>query len=84
MKTYTVYDICTDSVRTNEVPYLPDRYKEGENPDPKRWKANFRCALKSLDDVLEVGTNGRSKGNDAYRMFQFLEEKKKPMKSSSK
>nr|WPR17913.1 IRF2 [Azumapecten farreri] len=56
------------------------RHRKNQSPNPKRWKANFRCALHSLGDVIEVKTEGTTRGNNAYRVFKFLEEKKKPLK----
>ncbi|XP_021363371.1 interferon regulatory factor 1-like [Mizuhopecten yessoensis] len=56
------------------------RHRKDQSPNPKRWKANFRCALHSLGDVEEVKTEGTTRGNNAYRVFKFLEEKKKPLK----
>ncbi|XP_048758054.2 interferon regulatory factor 2 isoform X2 [Ostrea edulis] len=47
--------------------------------NPKKWKANFRCALNSLQNVMEVKNLGESKGAHAYRVYQFLlEEETKP------
>ena len=43
-----------------------------ENICPKRWKANFRCALKSLNDVVELQCCGQTRGKDAYRIYKFL------------
>lgn len=40
---------------------------------PKRWKANFRCALKSLSDVVELQCCGQTRGKDAFRVYKFLE-----------
>ncbi|XP_033744708.1 interferon regulatory factor 1-like [Pecten maximus] len=58
------------------------RYTKDQNPNPKRWKANFRCALNSLGDVKEIKTEGTTRGNNAYRLFEFLEEKRKTIKRS--
>ncbi|XP_069124946.1 interferon regulatory factor 1-like isoform X2 [Argopecten irradians] len=56
------------------------RHTRDQPPNPKRWKANFRCALNSLSDVIEVKAKGTTKGNNAYRVFKFLDEKKKSVK----
>ncbi|KAL5018867.1 hypothetical protein ScPMuIL_004589 [Solemya velum] len=48
--------------------------------DHKKWKANFRCALNSLPDLTERREMGISKGSNAYKVFQFLDEKTRPSK----
>lgn len=49
------------------------RYKAGEKePDPKTWKANFRCAMNSLPDVEEVKDQSRNKGSSAVRVYRML------------
>ncbi|XP_048758051.2 interferon regulatory factor 1-like isoform X2 [Ostrea edulis] len=52
------------------------KFVDGDEPDPKRWKANFRCALNSLPDVRQLKDQGQRKGKDAYKVYQFLNEKK--------
>ena len=47
--------------------------------NPKIWKANFRCAINSLPDILEVKGQGKSKGNDAFKIYKLIPKKaKKP------
>lgn len=53
---------------------------DGDDPDPKRWKANFRCALNSLPDVEELKDRGLRKGNNAFKIYKFLDEKKMKLK----
>ena len=53
--------------------YLPGR----DEPDPKRWKANFRCALNSLTDVLEVKDSSQKRGREAFKVYEFLPQIKK-------
>ncbi|XP_069055288.1 interferon regulatory factor 1 isoform X1 [Pleurodeles waltl] len=49
------------------------RYKVGEKaPDPKTWKANFRCAMNSLPDIKEVKDKSINKGSSAVRVYQML------------
>lgn len=49
------------------------RYKIGEKePDPKTWKANFRCAMNSLPDIEEVKDQSRNKGSSAVRVYRML------------
>lgn len=52
---------------------LLGRYKAGEKePDPKTWKANFRCAMNSLPDIEEVKDQSRNKGSSAVRVYRML------------
>lgn len=49
------------------------RYRPGKDkPDPKTWKANFRCALNSLPDICELQEHSRKRGNNAYRVYRML------------
>ncbi|XP_060924818.1 interferon regulatory factor 1-like [Limanda limanda] len=49
------------------------RYHPGEDkPDPKTWKANFRCALNSLPDICELREHSRKRGSNAYRVYRML------------
>lgn len=52
------------------------KYYDGDKPDHKRWKANFRCALNSLLDVEELKNWGVKRGNNAYKVYRFLDEKR--------
>ncbi|KAK2540621.1 Irf1 [Columba livia] len=64
------------------------RYKVGEkDPDPKTWKANFRCAMNSLPDIEEVKDKSINKGSSAVRVYRMLppltKDQKKERKSRS-
>ncbi|NXK22704.1 IRF1 factor, partial [Arenaria interpres] len=64
------------------------RYKMGEkDPDPKTWKANFRCAMNSLPDIEEVKDKSINKGSSAVRVYRMLppltKDQKKERKSKS-
>ncbi|XP_010794711.1 interferon regulatory factor 1-like [Notothenia coriiceps] len=49
------------------------RYHPGKDtPDPKTWKANFRCALNSLPDISELREHSRKRGSNAYRVYRIL------------
>ncbi|NXO71998.1 IRF1 factor, partial [Phainopepla nitens] len=63
-------------------------YKEGEkDPDPKTWKANFRCAMNSLPDIEEVKDKSINRGSSAVRVYRMLppltKHQKKERKSRS-
>ncbi|XP_007559133.1 interferon regulatory factor 1-like [Poecilia formosa] len=49
------------------------KYRPGrDKPDPKTWKANFRCALNSLPDICELREHSRKRGSNAYRVYRML------------
>ncbi|KAK1792664.1 hypothetical protein P4O66_012599, partial [Electrophorus voltai] len=61
------------------------RYKPGvDKPDPKTWKANFRCALNSLPDVQELRDKSIKKGHNAYRVYILLPNSKAPKRRKGK
>ncbi|XP_066470532.1 interferon regulatory factor 1 [Tiliqua scincoides] len=61
------------------------RYKKGEvEPDPKTWKANFRCAMNSLPDIEEVKDKSVSKGSTAVRVYRMLPASAKSQKKEKK
>uniref|UniRef100_A0A8C0XXL4 Interferon regulatory factor 2b n=1 Tax=Cyprinus carpio carpio TaxID=630221 RepID=A0A8C0XXL4_CYPCA len=48
------------------------KYQPGDKPDPKTWKANFRCAMNSLPDIEEVKDKSMKKGTNAFRVYKML------------
>nr|UOV22665.1 interferon regulatory factor 1 [Arapaima gigas] len=63
------------------------KYKVGmSNPDPKTWKANFRCAMNSLPDIVEVKDKSVNKGCGAVRVYRMLQTvaKKRDKRSRTK
>ncbi|XP_051982870.1 interferon regulatory factor 2-like [Xyrauchen texanus] len=61
------------------------KYRPGINkPDPKTWKANFRCAMNSLPDIEEVKDKSMKKGNNAFRMYRMLSASEKAVKKGKK
>lgn len=60
--------------------YLPGISK----PDPKTWKANFRCAMNSLPDIEEVKDKSIKKGNNAFRVYRMLPPSERPAKKGKK
>jgi len=51
----------------------------------KRWKANFRCALRSLPDVEEVKNYKDTVSNpslESFKVFRLLKEVPRKSKSS--
>ena len=52
---------------------LSGKYQLGiDKPDPKTWKANFRCAMNSLPDIEEVKDKSIKKGTNAFRVYKML------------
>ncbi|XP_051870785.1 interferon regulatory factor 1-like [Pristis pectinata] len=49
------------------------RFRQGiDKPEPKTWKANFRCAMNSLPDIEEVKDKSINKGSSAIRVYRML------------
>uniref|UniRef100_A0A672SP64 Interferon regulatory factor 2a n=1 Tax=Sinocyclocheilus grahami TaxID=75366 RepID=A0A672SP64_SINGR len=60
------------------------KYRPGiDKPDPKTWKANFRCAMNSLPDIEEVKDKSMKKGNNAFRMYRMLSSYEKAVKKGN-
>ena len=47
------------------------RYNASQ-PDPKRWKGNFRSTLNVRTDIIQVKHNNIKNGYGAYKTFKFL------------
>uniref|UniRef100_A0A8C6QDH9 IRF tryptophan pentad repeat domain-containing protein n=3 Tax=Nannospalax galili TaxID=1026970 RepID=A0A8C6QDH9_NANGA len=82
------WDINKDACLFRSWAIHTGRYKAGEKePDPKTWKANFRCAMNSLPDIEEVKDQSRNKGSSAVRVYRMLppltKNQKKERKSKS-
>ncbi|XP_073771074.1 interferon regulatory factor 2a isoform X2 [Danio rerio] len=55
-----------------------------DKPDPKTWKANFRCAMNSLPDIEEVKDKSMKKGSNAFRMYRMLSSSEKAVRKGRK
>ncbi|KAM7388988.1 hypothetical protein PAMP_022989 [Pampus punctatissimus] len=61
------------------------KYQPGiDRPDPKTWKANFRCAMNSLPDIEEVKDKSIKKGTNAFRVYKMLSSSERNMKKGKK
>lgn len=55
-----------------------------DKPDPKTWKANFRCAMNSLPDIEEVKDKSIKKGTNAFRVYKMLSPSERQTKRGKK
>ncbi|XDV37798.1 hypothetical protein PO909_007341, partial [Leuciscus waleckii] len=60
------------------------KYQPGDKPDPKTWKANFRCAMNSLPDIEEVKDKSIKKGTNAFRVYKMLSPSERHSKRGKK
>ncbi|XP_018558473.1 interferon regulatory factor 2 [Lates calcarifer] len=61
------------------------KYQPGvDRPDPKTWKANFRCAMNSLPDIEEVKDKSIKKGTNAFRVYKMLSSTERSLKKGKK
>ncbi|XP_071953147.1 uncharacterized protein [Antedon mediterranea] len=44
---------------------------ETDRARPKTWKANFRCAINSLPDIVEIKDLGTKRGNNAFKVYKI-------------
>lgn len=51
--------------------------------EPKRWKANFRCALNSLSDVREVKQLTQTRGKEPFKVYEFIDASDAPRSARS-
>ena len=65
---------------TVNILYLSALCLGKDHNEPKRWKANFRCALHSLKDVIALKNLSQKRGNDPFMVYELLPER--PRKSS--
>ncbi|XP_019725371.1 interferon regulatory factor 2 [Hippocampus comes] len=61
------------------------KYQPGKDrPDPKTWKANFRCAMNSLPDIEEVKDKSNKKGTNAFRVYKMLSSSERSIRKGKK
>ncbi|XP_037117109.1 interferon regulatory factor 2-like isoform X1 [Syngnathus acus] len=61
------------------------KYQPGKDkPDPKTWKANFRCAMNSLPDIEEVKDKSNKKGTNAFRVYKMLSSSERSLRKGKK
>lgn len=67
------WQVDTDAILFKSWAIHTGKYKDGvDNLDPKKWKANFRCAMNSLPDVEEVKCKSVNKGQQAVRVYRMV------------
>ena len=47
------------------------KYRSGDQPDPSTWKTRFRCALRKMQEIVEIKDLGNLEGSKPYRAFKF-------------
>ncbi|XP_022791712.1 interferon regulatory factor 1-like [Stylophora pistillata] len=47
------------------------KYRKGDQPDPSTWKTRFRCALRKMNEIVEIRELGSLEGSKPYRAFKF-------------
>ncbi|XP_040038531.2 interferon regulatory factor 1b isoform X1 [Gasterosteus aculeatus] len=66
------WEMEKDAVLFKQWAIHTGKHVEGQECDPKTWKANFRCAMNSLPDIEEVKEKSVHKGHQAVRVFRML------------
>ena len=47
------------------------KYRQGDQPHPSTWKTRFRCALRKMQEIVEIKELGSLGGSKPYRAFKF-------------
>lgn len=47
------------------------KYRPGDQPDPSTWKTRFRCALRKMQEIVEIKELGCLEGSKPFRAFKF-------------
>ncbi|RXM30931.1 Interferon regulatory factor 2 [Acipenser ruthenus] len=85
MQGYKVKVFNDQTCRQIEQCLQSRKYQPGlDKPDPKTWKANFRCAMNSLPDIEEVKDKSIKKGSHAFRVYRMLTLTERPTKKGKK
>ncbi|KAL0994548.1 hypothetical protein UPYG_G00123820 [Umbra pygmaea] len=79
------WDLNKDACLFKQWAVHTGKFIQGETtPDPKTWKANFRCAMNSLPDIEEVKDKSVNRGCGAVRVYRMLNISTKPVSKKSK
>ncbi|XP_010899164.2 interferon regulatory factor 1b [Esox lucius] len=79
------WDLNKDACLFKQWALHTGKFIQGETaPDPKTWKANFRCAMNSLPDIEEVKDKSVNRGCGAVRVYRMLNVSSKPVNKRSK
>lgn len=77
--------VCRYKLTITCVCVYVGKYQPGiDRPDPKTWKANFRCAMNSLPDIEEVKGKSIKKGTNAFRVYKMLSAAETNMKKGER
>uniref|UniRef100_A0A4W5N7A7 Interferon regulatory factor n=1 Tax=Hucho hucho TaxID=62062 RepID=A0A4W5N7A7_9TELE len=79
------WDLNKDACLFKQWAMHTGKFIQGETkPDPKTWKANFRCAMNSLPDIEEVKDKSINRGCGAVRVYKMKNVCSKPNNKRSK
>ncbi|XP_033907710.1 interferon regulatory factor 1-like isoform X1 [Acipenser ruthenus] len=79
------WDLDKDACLFKQWALHTGKFKQDCNkPDPKTWKANFRCAMNSLPDIEEVKDRSINKGSSAIRVYRMLPPVSKAQRKDKK
>ncbi|XP_023869000.1 interferon regulatory factor 1 [Salvelinus sp. IW2-2015] len=79
------WDLNKDACLFKQWAMHTGKFIQGETkPDPKTWKANFRCAMNSLPDIEEVKDKSINRGSGAVRVYKMKNVYSKPSNKRSK
>lgn len=61
--------------------FLAGKYHPGvDKPDPRTWKANFRCAMNSVPYIEQVKDSHFYRKGSSFKVYRLLTEPERPVK----